>query len=261
MSAELRKSTNLTSDFRKSANLSASGGDTRKLGIGLNSRKVATREEFLDFFNEDDSAVMEKRILTVVNFGIYRKNKKTNDLEERVMQLDFTSECIALAKDGVIESNYFFARIYKVVRDPVTPVLFTIYLTDVAPLELRAQTADDSSAIIQALERIISKENIKDEMVSEYQKATVKSGFCKEKLSLMSWADRWIVVKMWSILFYKNKENDLPLNIFLLKGSDIIAKGKTEIQLVSSFREIKIKFDTEDDRNSWLSAFKEAMTP
>jgi len=93
------------------------------------------------------------------------------------------------------------------------------------------------------------------------KKATVKSGFCKEKLSLMSWADRWIVVKMWSILFYKNKENDLPLNIFLLKGSDIIARGKTEIQLVSNFREIKIKFDTEDDRNSWLSAFKEAMTP
>jgi len=257
MSAEFRKSANLASDFRKSGSL----GDSRKLGSAPLSRKVATREEFLDFFNEDDSAVMEKRILTVVNFGVFRRNKKTNDLEDRVMQLDFTSECIALAKDGVIENTYFFSRIYKVLHDPITPALFTIYLTDIAPLELNAQTTDETRTIIQALERIIAKENIKDEMVSEYQKATIKSGFCKEKVSLMNWADRWMVIKMWSILFFKNKENDLPLQIFLLKGSDIIPKGKTEIQLVSNYREIKIKFDAEDDRNSWLSAFKEAMTP
>jgi len=259
MSAEFRKSANFSTDFRKSGSLSAST-DSRKLGTGLLSRKVATREEFLDFFNEDDSDVMKKRILTVVNFGVFRRNRKTNDLEDKVMQLDFASECIALAKDGVIESNYLFARIYKVLSDPVSPVLFTIYLSDIAPLELQAQTADDARTIIQSLERIITKENIKDEMVSEYQKATIKSGFCKEKVSIMNWTERWMVVKMWSILFFKNKENDLPLQIFLLKGSDITPKGKTEIQLVSNYREIKIKFDAEDDRNSWLSAFKEAVT-
>eukprot|EP00002_Diphylleia_rotans_P006991 TRINITY_DN1646_c0_g1_i13.p1 TRINITY_DN1646_c0_g1~~TRINITY_DN1646_c0_g1_i13.p1 ORF type:complete len:1215 (-),score=306.59 TRINITY_DN1646_c0_g1_i13:1714-5358(-) len=94
--------------------------------------------------------------VTCLNFECEKPNRKSSEMERRVMQIDYGQQKLHNILRGTIRKSFAFVDIISCERDPLTETVVSIVLRNSVMYEIHADTREERDEMAEAIQDLIS---------------------------------------------------------------------------------------------------------
>eukprot|EP00002_Diphylleia_rotans_P002235 TRINITY_DN11401_c0_g1_i1.p1 TRINITY_DN11401_c0_g1~~TRINITY_DN11401_c0_g1_i1.p1 ORF type:complete len:1504 (+),score=330.80 TRINITY_DN11401_c0_g1_i1:68-4579(+) len=194
-----------------------------------------------------------------LHFDCKKEDKQKGNFKKRIIQIDYASQKVNVAKKGVIHKVFTFADLEDCSRDATNPFIVDARFRGPELYKIKLPSEKDADDMYAAVRNVI---DLNPHSIPPQFKLSdcVKRGNC-EKLGNRAWSLRWLLLYRKKLFIFKTAQDIFPVNILSLSENLNVLRGEDlTLEVKDASREYSLRFKSKPEREGWIAALQEASS-